>query len=365
MSYIIELLPLITTWAEKYLSLSYNKAPLIRVANADEGYLENQILFISHYVLMMQIGNEISQKDRIKEFLDMQYTENRSDKIQFNFMGGAPLDVCVLANSIDDIDIADILGITGSRDMNMYRSDGRKWKKKNIDAIEQRIIENLEFDGYQVRIDVESDAGSNLDIGLEITPDNPLAYIRIVASLNQITKLRKKLLLRLATSDDFQVRAAVAGMKHINKYIVHMLLKDREVDVVLSLLSNMKALALIGKRNLAATLGRISRRLRRNRIKKPVEIGRRLYYTYERVLGDEADYQEKEYQKWRLLTDSPDFASILKRLGNAVEAAPRSHSCLSAFRSNMMYMMYLDDSEFISDWLEVWVEELEELQELD
>ena len=122
MSHITVLLPLVATWAEKYLSLLYNQCPLVRVVGADEAYIENQIRFLSHYVLMMQLGNEISQKDRIKEFLDMQYALT-SEKIQLNFIGGVPFDVCVLANSIDEIDIADILGIVGFRDIIMYRLD--------------------------------------------------------------------------------------------------------------------------------------------------------------------------------------------------------------------------------------------------
>ena len=61
--------------------------------------------------------------------------------------------------------------------------DNRKWGKKNIDDIKKRIIEDLEFDGYEAHIHVESVAGSNLEIHLEITDDSPVAYIRIVRSL--------------------------------------------------------------------------------------------------------------------------------------------------------------------------------------
>lgn len=240
--------------------------------------------------------------------------------------------------------------------------DNRKWGKKNIDDIKKRIIEDLEFDGYEAHIHVESVAGSNLEIHLEITDDSPVAYIRIVRSLNQIKKLHNKLLLSLATSDDFQVRSAVAGMKLINKNIINMLLKDQEVDVLLSLFSNTKALALVSKANTLARLGCISKKLRKNRIKKPVEIARRFYYTYEHAVRDEPNYQEKEYKKWHLLVDSPDFVPILKSIGNAVQSASSSHNLLSAFHSDLMY---LNDSEFISDWIEAWIEELQELQELD
>jgi len=361
MSHIAELLPLVATWAEKYVSLLYNQCPLVRVAGADEGYIENQIRFLSHYVLMMQLGNEISQKDRIKKFLDMQYALT-SEKIQLNFIGGAPFDVCVLANSIEEIDIADILGIAGFCDIIMYRLDSSKWVKKNIDAIKKKIIEDLEFDGYEALIDVGSVAGSDLEIHLEITEDSPIAYIRIVKSFNQIKKLHNKLLLKLATSDDFQVRSAVAGMKFINKNIVNMLLKDQEVDVLLSLFSNTKALALVSKANTFARLGYISKKLRKKRIKNPVEIAKGFYYTYEHAVRDEPDCQETEYKQWHSLIDSPDFVPILKSIGNAVQFASPSYNLLSAFRSDLIY---LNDNELVSDWIEAWIEELQELQELD
>ncbi len=53
---------------------------------------------------------------------------------------------------------------------------------------------------------------------------------------------------------------------------------------------------------------------------------------------------------------------ILKSIGNAVQFASPSHNLLFAFRSDLIY---LNDNEFISDWIEPWIEELQELQELD
>ena len=123
----------IIKWAEKYLSSVYDDdAGTVYFAGRDQFIREYQLFFISNYAFMMQLGNDLSQIGRIEKILNHQMPENEDKLMKFRFMGGTPVDVFLSAESLDDVDIADIYGLTAFRSMNIRRNDRKSWTKKDI-----------------------------------------------------------------------------------------------------------------------------------------------------------------------------------------------------------------------------------------
>ncbi len=61
----------IIKWAERYLSSVYDDdAGTVYFAGQEQFILEYQLCFISNYAFMMQLGNDLSQIERIEKFLN-------------------------------------------------------------------------------------------------------------------------------------------------------------------------------------------------------------------------------------------------------------------------------------------------------
>ena len=284
-------------WAERYLSsVCDDNAGIVSVTGSDHFILRYQLIFISNYVLMMQIGNEISQIERIKRFLDNQRPGDDGKLMEFRFIDGIPCEVYLLAESLDDIDIADIYGVTKFTTMIIYRNDGKDWKKKDINLIIKKTREDLEFDGYDPEIEIPYDS-SDEELYAAITMKNEI-FLAMMRTRPIDEERFEYMLLTLAGSSDPRVRSMIAGMM-IKKEIVQFLEKDKDPGVLLNLVSNLFAFVNLSDRSIKKILKTLlkSKILHEDANLNFVMIAKRLNFT--KMFKAVGKYNEEEMERWR------------------------------------------------------------------
>ena len=330
-------------WAETYLSSAcYDDTGIVSVAGQEHFILEYQLFLISNYALMMQHGNDLSQIERIKKFLDNQRPEDEGELLEFQFIEGTPMDFCLSAESLDDIDIADIYGLTNFRIMMIYRWDGSTWTKKNIDSTIRKIREDLEFDGYEPEIEIGSDGYPDyiLELAIRIKDENPFASLRMLY-LDQDSY--EYMLLTLAGSSDPRVRTMIAGMM-LNEEIVRLLEKDKDPGVLLGLISNLFAFVHLKDRTIKRILTTLSKTkiLCEDERPDPVMIAKRLHQS--EFFGEVGKYDEEEMERWRDTWErNTEVMPILEKLKEIIDS----------------YHFSDDQGLELTGWLEERIEELE------
>ena len=307
-------------WAERYLSSAcYDDTGIVSVTGQEHFILEYQLFLISNYALMMQYGNDLSQIERIKKFLDNQRPEDEGELLEFQFIEGTPMDFCLSAESLDDIDIADIYGLTNFRIMMIYRRDGSTWTKKNIDSTIRKIREDLEFDGYEPEIETDSNGYPDYILGLVIRMknENLFASLRIL-HLDQDSY--EYMLLTLAGSVDPRVRTMIAGMM-LNTEIVQLLQKDKDPNVLLSLITNLFAFVHLKDRTIKRILNRLSKSeiFDEDERPDPVMIAKRLHQS--EFFGEVGKYDEEEMERWRDTWErNTEVMPILEKLKEIIDS---------------------------------------------
>ncbi len=283
-------------WAEKYLSSIFDDdTGIVSIAGQDHFIVRYQLIFISNYALMMQRGNDLSQIERIKKFLDNQMLGNRDKLMAFRFLDGIPCEVYLFAESLGDLDIADIYGLTKFKTMIIDRNDGKIWSKKDIDSTVRKIREDMDCDGYEPEITRDYHGGITLWLGIELKNQNLLAALRIFLWMDK--QNFEYMQLTLASSSDPRVRTMIAGMI-INAEIVKLLEKDKDPDVLLNLLSNLFAFVHLKDR----TIKRILAALLKSKIldggakSDLFMVAKRLHST--EIFRDVGDYDEQAMERW-------------------------------------------------------------------
>lgn len=122
--------------------------------SSEQHFREEQIEFIRIYLGHMLIDGESKQNlNRIKNFLKMQGAINKDTEFEFRFLNGNPKEVFLYAQSPDQIDIADIIGITDFQRMHVYmRNDKFDWAAIIAEDFLEFVREDIEFDGIEAEL---------------------------------------------------------------------------------------------------------------------------------------------------------------------------------------------------------------------
>jgi hypothetical protein len=319
----------ILEWAEAYLSECYDIGPHA-LAILDYELIENQILFIPSYVLVMLLEEDPFDSDRIKSFLGMQRITNKDEFLEIHFLEGLPFEVYVLVKSIADLDIADVIALTNFRQIVITRSDSKEWQKESIDSTLKSITDDLEFDGYEpsnISIEDSVSDGRSIDLRIDVGDVGAPTLGLFYSSLQDFQ-------LELANSNDYRVRAMVAGMKGINKQLVEVLSKDNQVNVLLRLVLNTKAVSLISKGTVRTILKRIVSDLDSG-IDHPTKLARRLREATESALEG-----RREGVAWNRAIICKSLIPILLEIESGIDI--------------------VDNGEMdLAEWLGEWIDELE------
>jgi hypothetical protein len=333
----------IIKWAERYLSSVYDDdAGTVYFAGLEKFILEYQLFFISNYAFMMQVGNDLSQIERIEKFLNQQMPGNEDKLMEFRFMGGTPVDVFLSVESLDDIDIADIYGLAAFRSMTIRRNDRKGWTKKDMVSIQRTIREDLEFDGYEVETTINFDpyCDNALELAVRMKDENPYASFRML-HLGQDGFDR--MLSILAGSSDPRVRTMIAGMRP-DAATVQVLEKDKDPCVLLCLISNPSAFVHLKDK----TIKRVLTTLLKSKILVE-DATPSLLMMAKRLRGGErfreiGEYNEEEMTRWRNTWErNTKVIPILEKLNEAAE----SHGSFD------------DEGVDLTCWLEIQIEALE------
>ena len=328
----------IIKWAERYLSSVYDDdAGTVYFAGREQYIREYQLFFISNYAFMMQLGNDLSQIGRIEKFLNQQMPGNEDNLMEFRFMGGTPVDVFLSAESLDDIDMADIYGLTAFRSMNIRRNDRKSRTKKDMVSIQRTIREDLESGGYEVETTINFDPYCDNALELDVTMEDeiPLFYLN-KDGFNTMLSI-------LAGSSNPRVRIMIAGMRP-DAATVQVLEKDKDPDVLLCLISNPSAFLHLKD----STIKRILTTLLKSKILVE-DATPSLVIMVKRLRGSErftemGVYNEEEMSRWRNTWEwNTKVIPILEKLKEADE----SHGSLD------------DEEGDLTFWLEDQIESLE------
>lgn len=103
---------------------------------------------------MLLDGDTRENRQRIQRFLTLQAKDNNAD-FEIHFLHGKPRDVCLYANSLNDVDIANIYGITVFKKMHVYLRNGMNWTTIMAEDFIQDVREDIEFDGMDAQLDYE------------------------------------------------------------------------------------------------------------------------------------------------------------------------------------------------------------------
>ena len=328
----------IIKWAERYLSSVYDDdAGTVYFAGLEKFILEYQLFFISNYAFMMQVGNDLSQIERIEKFLNQQMPGNEDKLMEFRFMGGTPVDVFLSTESLDDIDIADIYGLTTFRSMTIRSNDRKSWSKEDMVSIQKAIREDLESDDYEVKTTINFDpyCDNALELAVTMEDETPLVYFDKDGFDTMLSIL--------AGSSDPRVRIMLAGMRP-DAATVQVLEKDKDPGVLLCLISNPSAFVHLKDRSIK----RILATLLKSKILVE-DATPSLLMMAKRLRGGErfreiGEYNEEEMTRWRNTWErNTKVIPILEKLNEAAE----SHGSFD------------DEGVDLTCWLEIQIEALE------
>lgn len=134
-----------SSWSEEYRAAFKKQRPKARLYQY-RIKLNDQRKFIQFYLGMLMLdGTSSANLNRIRRFLNMQKANSRG-VFEIHFVGGAPLDVVVHVDKIQEIDFADTHGLIGFDSIFITRRD-KPWSRKNKNEIYKVIKDDLEFDG--------------------------------------------------------------------------------------------------------------------------------------------------------------------------------------------------------------------------
>jgi len=130
--------------------------------------LKGQIEFIKHHVSLMAIEpSERGTLSYIGRFLSMQhlideyFPDGESPPIAVTFWGGSPVCARVYLEELSDIDFEDSYAYLYFHIISISNRDHKTWSRKRIKDVIQHIKEDMEFDGDEVKTELEDDRGVN------------------------------------------------------------------------------------------------------------------------------------------------------------------------------------------------------------
>jgi len=126
--------------------------------------LQGQIEFIKHHVSLMAIEpSERGTLSYIGRFLSMQhlideyFPDGERPPITVTFWGGSPVCARVFVEQLFDIDFEDSYAYLYFQIISISNRDYKTWTRKRIKEVIQHIKEDMEFDGDEVKIELEFD----------------------------------------------------------------------------------------------------------------------------------------------------------------------------------------------------------------
>jgi hypothetical protein len=123
--------------------------------------------FLCKYIGHMLIdGNTKENRKRIKRFIALQENNNNAD-YEIHFLDGLPSDVCLYANCLDDIDVADTYGITYFEKIYVYIRNGLHWTQPGIEQFIEDVRADLRFDGLHAELQYQH-KGQLLEIDFKV-----------------------------------------------------------------------------------------------------------------------------------------------------------------------------------------------------
>jgi hypothetical protein len=128
--------------------------------------LQGQIEFIKHHVALMAIEpSERGTLNYIGRFLSMQhlidFPDGERPPITVTFWGGSPVCARIYVEQLSDIDFEDSYAYLYFQIVSISNRDYKTWTRKRIKEVIQHIKEDMEFDGDEVKIELEDDWGVN------------------------------------------------------------------------------------------------------------------------------------------------------------------------------------------------------------
>lgn len=147
-------------WAEQYRACCRKTMPFTNVS-CNEIFIEDQIEFIRLYLgfILADGPDQKETVERVDRFLSMQKAIPDENMIGMHFVGGAPVEVIVNVETLNDVDVADIHGLVEFDIMFAYRAEGKRWTRKNTGSFIRDLRDDLEYDGCKV--DLEYSYGRN------------------------------------------------------------------------------------------------------------------------------------------------------------------------------------------------------------
>lgn len=133
---------LFTEWEKRFRAECAVERPEEAVGNK-HNLIEDQIDFIAQYIACSILdGTRKADLDRIRHFLLMQGPQNHGNRMELRFLGGSPIEAYVYVDTLDDIDIADVLFITNCIHILTYREEMKPW----TEATAKRYLNKLRKD---------------------------------------------------------------------------------------------------------------------------------------------------------------------------------------------------------------------------
>jgi len=144
---------LYSAWSMKYRDDFHREKPET-LFDANKTYVNKQIKFIGLYLGHMLIDQCYS---KIKRFLAMQKVLPDRDKMVLHFIGGDPPEAVVIVGNLNDVDVADIHGITHFQRIFAIKGRSKKWSNHSTQRFIKSLEKDLTFDGLIGKFDYEFD----------------------------------------------------------------------------------------------------------------------------------------------------------------------------------------------------------------
>jgi hypothetical protein len=148
---------LYSAWSKKYRA-DFRRVKPETYYDADASFVNNQIKFIGLYLEHMLVDSMVSQNyGRIKRFLSRQKVLTDRSKMVLRFIGGTPPEIVVIVKNLDDVDMADVYGITHFQRLFAIKGGNKRWTCKNTKDFIKVFKNDLAFDGLTGKFDYEFD----------------------------------------------------------------------------------------------------------------------------------------------------------------------------------------------------------------
>lgn len=337
MQTIEKIFPKIARWIEHYILEVYNHPPLNVVAGEEQHFWGNQTVFFSFYLPLQLVGNFTTPYQiKIRDFLNLQARgEIGKNLLEINFFGGFPMDICLLAQSLEVIDVADIFNVTNFEMMNISRYGKKSWTKNEVKNIKNKIEKDLEFDGYSVSIGSNVyTKGSSLELNVHVTDGENNIFRKAFAM-----KSSNSLLLILAKSKKYKVRSTVAEIAGLELSFYKLLAKDKNINVLLNLVLNVHVLQVMNQNMIKNIVKNISENLKYRCIDKPI----RITHKIERVLSFFGNEKNKDHASYDFIKYPQYFTPIIKRLIYSSVNSPEASASWFEQEHALEYLEYLHE----------------------